>query len=96
MAKYELVTTHRTHLGAEDDAFGCMGVREDQDGIQGVFLKKNVIEVSGRALALNLKTLVPRVLPWLELVSPLMTAWIPYESSYLGRGKYRPSLPNNK
>ena len=70
------MTTHRTHLGGDDDAFGCMGVREDQAGIQGVFLKKNVIEVSGRALALNLKTLVPRVLPWLELVR-LCRAFLP-------------------
>ena len=37
-AKYELVTTVRTHLGSEDDAFGCMGVAEDADGVQASFL----------------------------------------------------------
>ena len=33
-AKYELVTTVRTHLGCQDDAFGCMGVAEDDEGQQ--------------------------------------------------------------
>ena len=33
-AKYELVTTVRTHLGCQDDAFGCMGIAEDEEGQQ--------------------------------------------------------------
>ena len=68
-AKYELTTTLRTHLGYQDDAFGCMGVAEDAEGIQGVFLRKNVIEVAGRSLKINISALAPRVLPIMELVS---------------------------
>ena len=68
-AKYELTTTLRTHLGYQDDAFGCMGVAEDADGVQGVFLKKNVIQVAGRSLKMNISTLAPRVLPVMELVN---------------------------
>ena len=37
-AKYELVTSLRTHLGNQDDAFGCMGIAEDADGIQVLLL----------------------------------------------------------
>lgn len=65
-AKYELTTSVRTHLGCQDDAFGCMGVAEDADGVQGVFLRKNVIEIAGRALKTNIRSLAPRVLPWIE------------------------------
>lgn len=67
-AKYELVTSLRTHLGCQDDAFGCMGVAEDAEGRQGVFLRKNVIEVAGRALRHNITALAPRILPFSELV----------------------------
>lgn len=67
-AKYELVTSLRTHLGCQDDAFGCMGVAEDAAGVKGVFLRKNVIEVAGRALKTNITALAPRVLPWSQLV----------------------------
>ena len=68
-AKYELVHSVRTHLGCEDDAFGCMGNGEDSEGTRGVFLRRNVIAVAGRALTANLKRLGPLVLPISELVS---------------------------
>jgi 3-ketoacyl-CoA synthase len=67
-AKYELTHTVRTHLGCEDDAFGCMGNGEDKDGVMGVFLRKNVVAVAGRALKANITRLAPLVLPWSELV----------------------------
>ena len=35
VAKYQLTHTVRTHLGAQDDAFGCMGNGEDADGVMG-------------------------------------------------------------
>ena len=34
--------------------------------MQGVFLRKNVIEIAGRALNTNIRALAPRVLPWIE------------------------------
>ena len=67
-AKYELVHSVRTHLGCEDDAFGCMGNGEDSEGTRGVFLRRNVIAVAGRALKANLTRLGPLVLPISELV----------------------------
>ena len=68
-AKYDLMKTVRTHTGSEDDSFGCMGVTEDKDGILGVFLKRNVVAVAGRAMAKNIRALGPMVLPYLEMVS---------------------------
>ncbi len=64
----------RTHLGAEDDAFGCMGNGEDAEGGRGVFLRRNVIAVAGRALKANLQRLGPLVLPVSELVRPATPA----------------------
>ena len=67
-AKYQLEHTVRVHLGCEDDAFGCMGNGEDSEGIQGVFLRRNVVNVAGRALKVNLQRLGPLVLPITEMV----------------------------
>jgi len=43
-AKYQLTHTVRTHLGAEDDAFGCMGNGEDADGVMGELLVEGFFE----------------------------------------------------
>ena len=40
---------------------------------QGVFLRKNVIEVAGRALKANISALAPSVLSYSELVGALPT-----------------------
>eukprot|EP00884_Botryococcus_braunii_P016484 jgi/Botrbrau1/3519/Bobra.341_2s0046.1 len=67
-AKYELVHTVRTHTGNEDEAFLCMGNGQDAEGMGGVFLRKTVIAVAGRALKKNLRELGPKVLPLGELL----------------------------
>ena len=68
VAKYVLTDTERTHLGCEDPAFRCMGNGEDSEGVMGVFLRKNVVEVAGKALKENITALGPRVLPITELI----------------------------
>ena len=67
-AKYDLRHTVRVHLGNEDEAFGCMGAKEDDVGLPGVFLQTCVVKVAGKALALNLKRLGRLVLPLTEKV----------------------------
>ena len=76
------MTSLRTHLGCQDDAFGCMGVAEDAEGLKGVFLRKNVIEVAGRALKTNITALAPRVLPWSQLVSQQLESICTYFYRY--------------
>ena len=73
-AKYLLQHTVRIHMGANDDAFGCMGQKEDMAGLPGVFLKTNVVKVAGEALARNLRTLGRLALPVSEKVSHVMLA----------------------
>lgn len=50
-AKYELVTSLRTHLGNQDDAFGCMGIAEDADGVQvHLLLQHELLSSTARKL----------------------------------------------
>lgn len=62
-AKYELLHTVRTHLGASDDAYNCIYQRNDAKGTVGVSLSKELMAVAGEALKTNITTLGPLVLP---------------------------------
>ena len=94
-SKYKLVTSRRTHLGADDEAFNCMGVAEDKVGREGVFLQKTVIAVAGRALVANLKALLPTLLPWHEQVKrqPLRDSSLQAQRNYTAY-VYSEDLPN--
>lgn len=41
---------------------------QDKEGILGVFLRRNVVAVAGRAMSKNLRKVAPLVLPYTELV----------------------------
>ncbi|KAJ7962239.1 3-ketoacyl-CoA synthase [Quillaja saponaria] len=62
-SKYELKQLVRTHKGMDNRSFRSIQVKEDQEGRQGVFVSKDVIEVGGHALKANITTLGPLVLP---------------------------------
>lgn len=40
--RYQLMHTVRVHTGADDDAYSCMGWGPDKEGINGVWLRKDV------------------------------------------------------
>eukprot|EP00475_Leptophrys_vorax_P014317 TRINITY_DN2070_c0_g1_i2.p1 TRINITY_DN2070_c0_g1~~TRINITY_DN2070_c0_g1_i2.p1 ORF type:complete len:559 (-),score=161.93 TRINITY_DN2070_c0_g1_i2:157-1833(-) len=61
--KFRLLHTVRTHKGSDDEHFGCVVQREDDQGVMGVSLSKNVMKVAGEALKTNISTLGPLVLP---------------------------------
>lgn len=62
-AKYELLHTVRTHMGASDANFGCVIQQEDDAGKVGVRLSKNLMAIAGGSLKANITTLGPLVLP---------------------------------
>ena len=62
-AKYELLHVVRTHMGASDAHYGCVFQREDEAGLVGVHLSKNLMSIAGHALKANITTLGPLVLP---------------------------------
>ncbi|CAO2836736.1 unnamed protein product [Amaranthus hypochondriacus] len=68
VAKYELQHIVRTHLGAQDDAYGCVYQKADDEGNEGISLSRSIVHVAGKALESNLTTLGPLVLPYSEQV----------------------------
>ncbi|GAB4861542.1 inositol polyphosphate kinase kcs1 [Ancistrocladus abbreviatus] len=65
-SKYELVHTVRTHKGSADNSYNCVYQREDDKGIVGVSLARELMAVAGDALKTNITTLGPLVLPLSE------------------------------
>ena len=65
-AKYELAIIERTHLGGDDKSYGCVMQEEDDDGVRGVSLSKDLMQVAGISLKQNITKLGPRVLPLSE------------------------------
>lgn len=72
-AKYELAHTVRTHKGADDKCFNCAYQREDDKGIVGVSLARELMAVAGDALKTNITTLGPLVLPFSEQLMFFLT-----------------------
>ncbi|VAI41662.1 unnamed protein product [Triticum turgidum subsp. durum] len=67
-AKMALRHLVRTNTAADDKAHTCAQQREDDDGRVGISLGKALPEAAVRALTLNLRRLVPLVLPVAELL----------------------------
>lgn len=65
-AKYELQHLVRVHLGADDVAYECVFQREDDRGVVGVELNRDLVKVAGKALERNLTRMGPLVLPLAE------------------------------
>lgn len=72
-SKYQLVHTVRTHKGADDKNYNCVYQREDDKGIIGVSLARELMAVAGDALKTNITTLGPLVLPLSEQLMFFLT-----------------------
>lgn len=72
-SKYELAYTVRTHKGADDNSYNCVYQREDDKGIVGVSLARELMAVAGDALKTNITTLGPLVLPFSEQLMFFLT-----------------------
>ena len=62
-AKYALKHSVRTHLGADDQGYTAMGFGADAEGVQGMYMRKHVIEMAQRGLVENLRRLQPLMTP---------------------------------
>ncbi|CAH8358389.1 unnamed protein product [Eruca vesicaria subsp. sativa] len=67
-AKYELLHVVRTNKAKDDRAYRCIYQDIDSESKQGVSITKDVINVAGDVLKMNLTSLGPLVLPYKELL----------------------------
>ncbi|CAL8467330.1 g6867 [Coccomyxa elongata] len=65
-AKYQLRHVVRTHLGSDNEAYNAVIQKEDDDGLVGVKIGKELMKVAGRALKVNITQLGQKVLPLSE------------------------------
>ncbi|XP_027342963.1 3-ketoacyl-CoA synthase 19-like [Abrus precatorius] len=63
IAMMRLKHVERTHLGAKDEAYGCAMLVEDGQGYPGFGLARSLPKAAAEALEMNLKILVPKILP---------------------------------
>ncbi|XP_076914751.1 3-ketoacyl-CoA synthase 13-like [Bidens hawaiensis] len=89
-AKMELTHSLRTHHGADDSAYRAAFQEEDNKGITGVSLTKDLIRVAGVNLRQHIKILAPRVLPMSELVRYVYSV----VSTAMPRGELKPLVPD--
>ncbi|KAK6927954.1 FAE1/Type III polyketide synthase-like protein [Dillenia turbinata] len=91
-AKYRLVHSVRTHMGADDRAYRCVYEEEDPEGKIGISLSKDLMVIAGEALKSNITTIGPLVLPTSEQLLFLLTL--------IGRKiinpKWKPYIPDFK
>ncbi|XP_051142870.1 3-ketoacyl-CoA synthase 12-like [Andrographis paniculata] len=67
-AMFKLKILVRTHHGARDDAYNCCQQKEDDKGLLGFFLGKNLPKAATQAFIENLNEIAPRILPIRELL----------------------------
>lgn len=70
----------RTHIGSSDDAYNCCIQLEDDNGYLGFRLTKYLTKAAALALTMNLRVLVPKVLPLREILRYLVESWLREQS----------------
>uniref|UniRef100_A0A7S2CLW0 3-ketoacyl-CoA synthase n=1 Tax=Haptolina brevifila TaxID=156173 RepID=A0A7S2CLW0_9EUKA len=62
-ARFKLLHAVRTHMGGQDECYRAVFQEEDDDGVRGVRLSKQIMNIAGDALKSNITSLGPLVLP---------------------------------
>ena len=81
-AKYQLLHNVRVHTGQDDSSYSCMGWGPDKEGVNGVFLRKDVPIQAAKALEICLRTIAPKLLTWGQYAE---AAYNLFEKIVLGR-----------
>ncbi|KAL2906087.1 3-ketoacyl-CoA synthase 1 [Bienertia sinuspersici] len=89
-AKFQLIHSLRTHHGTDDSAYKAAFQEEDDKGITGVSLTKDLIRVAGHNLRGHIKTLAPRVLPLSQIIQYMKSIAL----NALTQGESKPMVPD--
>lgn len=81
----------RTNLAASDAAYNCVFEAEDEQGVRGIRLSKELMAIAGESLKANITTLGPMVLPVSE---QLLFAANIIARKLFGKKKFRPYVPD--
>ncbi|XP_073361875.1 3-ketoacyl-CoA synthase 4-like [Aegilops tauschii subsp. strangulata] len=90
-ARFRLTQVVRTITASDDNAYRCVYQEEDDEGIKGANLSKNLMAIAGDALKANITAMGPLVLPTSELIKFLLVSLA--RKVLLGR-RIRPYIPN--
>ncbi|XP_048549796.1 3-ketoacyl-CoA synthase 6-like, partial [Triticum urartu] len=90
-ARFRLTHVVRTITASDDNAYRCVYQEEDDEGIKGANLSKNLMAIAGDALKANITAMGPLVLPTSELIKFLLVSLA--RKVFLGR-RIRPYIPN--
>lgn len=71
-AMYKLLNLVRVQ-GTDEKSYKCVYEAEDENGIRGVMLDKEIVKVAGKCMEKNLTTLGPYVLPLTEQILVVIT-----------------------
>lgn len=63
-AKYQLLHNVRVHTGQDDAAYNCISWGPDPEGINGVYLGKDVPQQAGIMLEAVIKAITPKIMTW--------------------------------
>ncbi|KAL7718647.1 3-ketoacyl-CoA synthase [Entamoeba marina] len=66
-ASMKLITTQRVMHAKHDDSYNCIFQYEDNEGVVGVKIGRELLKCVTRALTLNLNLLMPRVISFKEI-----------------------------
>lgn len=68
-AKYVLANNYRVHLASRDPAYKCIWFGPDEDGNNGVYLGKDVVNEASRALSMAMFKVAPSILTASQIAS---------------------------
>merc|ERR1719345_358775 len=74
-ARFRLMHTVRTHMGQVEECYKAVYQEEDDDGIRGVRLSRQIMQIAGDALKRNITNLGPLVLPISEQIKFLLNVF---------------------
>jgi len=67
-AKYQLLTTERVNIAADDEAHHAIYQQTDPDGNRGVKISRELSKCVAKAMTKNLTRIAPRILPPKEII----------------------------